>query len=48
MDVSKLWEQYECELSNDMAPTVVGHRRFLVVGPSSRIVCRILSLIILD
>jgi hypothetical protein len=30
--VAELWEQHEFELSNRMAPTVVGHLRFSVVG----------------
>ena len=32
VDVAELWERHECGLSNHMAPTVVGHRRFPVVG----------------
>ena len=32
IDVPEVWEQHECELSNHMAPIVVGHRRFPVVA----------------
>ena len=32
IDVPELWEQHECELSNHMAPTIVGHCRIPVVG----------------
>ena len=32
IDVAELWEQHECRLSNHITPTVVGHRRFQVVG----------------
>ena len=47
IDVPELWEKHECELSNHMAPTVLDTFLFRLLGPSSRIVCRILSLIIL-
>ena len=32
IDVAELWEQHERGLSNHMAPTVVGHHRFPIVG----------------